>query len=140
MRDRLTAGGLTDRSAAELASSALALLEGAEMLARVHADPAPLHHAAASLRVLTLAAVAADLDVDGRGHEPLDSANVAGPTPSGTACIIAIPEPSTRTGPQLATRPLPTGVLKYVLAPGERPGTLLRIARCARRMPRPWAA
>jgi TetR/AcrR family transcriptional repressor of lmrAB and yxaGH operons len=58
IRDRLTAAGLSDRSAAELASSALALLEGAEMLARVHADPAPLRHAAASLRALTLAALA----------------------------------------------------------------------------------
>ncbi len=49
---RLIRAGLADRQAGELAVSVLAILEGAELLARVHADPTPLHHAATSLRLL----------------------------------------------------------------------------------------
>ncbi len=57
IRDRLLAAGMAAEPADELATSALALLEGAEMLARVQADPAPLRHAAASLRMLTRASM-----------------------------------------------------------------------------------
>jgi TetR/AcrR family transcriptional repressor of lmrAB and yxaGH operons len=57
IRDRLMDAGVTPDVADETASSALALLEGAEMLARVHANAAPLHHAAAALRTLVRAAV-----------------------------------------------------------------------------------
>jgi TetR/AcrR family transcriptional repressor of lmrAB and yxaGH operons len=59
IRDRLTAAGMTPQLAEEVAASALALIEGAELLARVHADATPLHHAAASLRSLARAAMAA---------------------------------------------------------------------------------
>jgi len=57
VRDRLTTAGMAPPLAGEVAASAVALLEGAEMLARVRADPAPLYHAAASLRTLTRAAM-----------------------------------------------------------------------------------
>ncbi|HEV7186835.1 MAG TPA: TetR/AcrR family transcriptional regulator [Blastococcus sp.] len=59
IRDRLTTAGMAPPLADEVAASAVALLEGAEMLARVRADAAPLHHAAASLRSLTRAAMQA---------------------------------------------------------------------------------
>ena len=58
LREHLVAAGMAPSLAEELAASTLALLEGAEMLARVQADPAPLHHAAASLRTLARAAMA----------------------------------------------------------------------------------
>jgi TetR/AcrR family transcriptional repressor of lmrAB and yxaGH operons len=58
IRDHLVAAGMAPPLAEELAASTLALLEGAEMLARVQADPAPLHSAAASLRTLARAAMA----------------------------------------------------------------------------------
>ncbi|MFG1923064.1 TetR/AcrR family transcriptional regulator [Cryptosporangium sp. NPDC048952] len=50
--DHLRTIGVADRQTRPLATTALALLEGAEMIARVRADPEPLHDAAASLRVL----------------------------------------------------------------------------------------
>jgi TetR/AcrR family transcriptional repressor of lmrAB and yxaGH operons len=53
--ERLTRAGLADKQAQDLAVSILALLEGAELLARVHAIPTPLHTAAASLRLLVAA-------------------------------------------------------------------------------------
>lgn len=56
IRRRLTAAGLPEPAAAELATSALALLEGAELLARVQGSTDPLEQAAASLRTLTRAA------------------------------------------------------------------------------------
>lgn len=49
---RLVAAGLTEPAASELATSALSLLEGAELLARVQASASPLEHAANSLRLL----------------------------------------------------------------------------------------
>ncbi|SER07329.1 TetR/AcrR family transcriptional regulator [Microlunatus flavus] len=54
---RLVEAGMTTERAEELASSAIALIEGAEMLARVEADPAPLLHAASTLRTLTRVAM-----------------------------------------------------------------------------------
>ena len=54
---RLTRAGLRDRQAGDLAASILATLEGAELLARVQASPAPLEQAAGSLRLLTTAAI-----------------------------------------------------------------------------------
>jgi TetR/AcrR family transcriptional regulator, lmrAB and yxaGH operons repressor len=51
--DRLVRAGLPDQQARNLAGNILATLEGAELLARVHASPAPLHQAADSLRLLT---------------------------------------------------------------------------------------
>ncbi len=54
---RLVAAGLPDAPAAELATNALALLEGAELLARVGASRVPLDHAASGLRVLACAAL-----------------------------------------------------------------------------------
>jgi TetR/AcrR family transcriptional repressor of lmrAB and yxaGH operons len=53
---RLRAGGVPERTAAELAGTALALLEGAELLARAEGDPEPLRSAAAALRTLVTAA------------------------------------------------------------------------------------
>ena len=52
----LVAAGIAEAAARDLACSALALLEGAELLARTQASTAPLERAAASLRVLTRAA------------------------------------------------------------------------------------
>lgn len=54
----LVGAGIDEDSARSLATSALALLEGAELLARVRADAEPLHAAAAALRVLTRDALA----------------------------------------------------------------------------------
>lgn len=70
IRRRLAAAGLPDAAACELASSALALLEGAELLARVSASTAPLEHAAASLRVLTQDALRSSPSVPGLRHRP----------------------------------------------------------------------
>jgi TetR/AcrR family transcriptional repressor of lmrAB and yxaGH operons len=72
IRDRLTAAGMAPQPAAEVAASAVALLEGAEMLARVRADPAPLHAAAASLRTLTRAAMAGSSAATVRPQLPRD--------------------------------------------------------------------
>jgi TetR/AcrR family transcriptional repressor of lmrAB and yxaGH operons len=58
IRDRLGDAGMAPALAEEVAASTVALLEGAEMLARAQGDPAPLHHAAASIRVLTRSAMA----------------------------------------------------------------------------------
>ena len=55
---RLRAGGLADEAAAELACNALALIEGAELLARAQGSPDPLYRAAAALRTLASAAQA----------------------------------------------------------------------------------
>jgi TetR/AcrR family transcriptional repressor of lmrAB and yxaGH operons len=55
--NRLAAAGLPEAAARELATTALALLEGAELLARAQASTAPLEHAAAGLRILTRAAL-----------------------------------------------------------------------------------
>jgi TetR/AcrR family transcriptional repressor of lmrAB and yxaGH operons len=55
---RLRAGGVPAAAADELAGAALALIEGAELLARASADPGPLRSAAAALRTLTAAALA----------------------------------------------------------------------------------
>lgn len=57
IRRRLTTAGLPELTAAALATSALALLEGAELLARVQGSTTPLEHAATSLRTLTQAAL-----------------------------------------------------------------------------------
>jgi TetR/AcrR family transcriptional regulator, lmrAB and yxaGH operons repressor len=54
--ERLAAGGIPGPAATGLATNALALIEGAEMLARVQATTAPLEHAAAALRLLARAA------------------------------------------------------------------------------------
>jgi TetR/AcrR family transcriptional repressor of lmrAB and yxaGH operons len=54
----LRAGGVPEAAAGELATTALALLEGAEMLARVHGSAEPLERAATALRTLTAAALA----------------------------------------------------------------------------------
>jgi TetR/AcrR family transcriptional repressor of lmrAB and yxaGH operons len=53
----LRAGGVPEPAAGELATTALALLEGAEMLARVHGSTEPLERAATALRTLTAAAL-----------------------------------------------------------------------------------
>ena len=50
--ERLRAGGIAAPAARELAAVTLSLLEGAELLARVQASPAPLEHAAAAVRTL----------------------------------------------------------------------------------------
>jgi TetR/AcrR family transcriptional repressor of lmrAB and yxaGH operons len=55
---RLRAGGVPDAAADELAGNALALIEGAELLARAQGGPEPLHRAAAALRTLASAALA----------------------------------------------------------------------------------
>ncbi|GAA0265609.1 TetR/AcrR family transcriptional regulator [Cryptosporangium japonicum] len=52
LQRHLTAAGVADEPARSLAVTALALLEGAEMLARVRGSAEPLHDAAAALRVL----------------------------------------------------------------------------------------
>jgi hypothetical protein len=61
---RLVAAGLPDAAAGELATTTLALLEGAELLARVQASTVPLERAAAALRTL---ARAARVDSDSAG-------------------------------------------------------------------------
>jgi TetR/AcrR family transcriptional repressor of lmrAB and yxaGH operons len=53
---RLRAGGVAEEAATELAGNALALIEGAELLARVQGSPDPLHAAAEALRTLASAA------------------------------------------------------------------------------------
>ena len=55
---RLQAAGLAEDTATELAGNALALIEGAELLARAQAGPEPLHRAARALRILASAALA----------------------------------------------------------------------------------
>jgi TetR/AcrR family transcriptional repressor of lmrAB and yxaGH operons len=55
--ERLVAGGLSPPVAGRLATNALAIIEGAELLARVQATTAPLEHAADALRVLARAAM-----------------------------------------------------------------------------------
>jgi TetR/AcrR family transcriptional repressor of lmrAB and yxaGH operons len=55
--ERLLAAGLPEPAARELATTALALLEGAELLARVQASTTPLEHAAAGLRALVRTAL-----------------------------------------------------------------------------------
>jgi TetR/AcrR family transcriptional repressor of lmrAB and yxaGH operons len=55
--ERLVAAGLPEPAARELSATALALLEGAELLARVQASTTPLEHAAAGLRTLVRAAL-----------------------------------------------------------------------------------
>jgi TetR/AcrR family transcriptional repressor of lmrAB and yxaGH operons len=55
---RLRAGGVPDGAADDLAGNALALIEGAELLARVEGGPEPLHRSAAALRTLASAALA----------------------------------------------------------------------------------
>jgi TetR/AcrR family transcriptional repressor of lmrAB and yxaGH operons len=52
LRQRLTDAGVAEATASELASTALALLEGAELLARTQGSTAPLERAARSLRIL----------------------------------------------------------------------------------------
>jgi TetR/AcrR family transcriptional repressor of lmrAB and yxaGH operons len=54
--ERLVVGGLARPEASGLATTALALIEGAEMLARVQATTAPLEHAATALRILARSA------------------------------------------------------------------------------------
>lgn len=54
---RLVGAGLSDAAAEALATNALALLEGAELLARVQASRVPLEHAATGLRTLAIAAL-----------------------------------------------------------------------------------
>lgn len=63
IRRRACAAHIPAAAATELATNALALLEGAEMLARAQANPAPLRHAAAALRTLAASATAAGRDV-----------------------------------------------------------------------------
>jgi TetR/AcrR family transcriptional repressor of lmrAB and yxaGH operons len=58
--ERLIVAGLPEAAARELATSALSLLEGAELLARVQASTTPLDHAAASLRLLARTALASN--------------------------------------------------------------------------------
>ncbi|WP_433271070.1 TetR/AcrR family transcriptional regulator [Actinosynnema sp. CS-041913] len=53
---RLRSDGIPDPAAGELASTVLCTLEGAELLSRVTADPAPLHTAARHLATLVKAA------------------------------------------------------------------------------------
>lgn len=53
--DHLRRDGLPDEAARALASTALALLEGAELLARVQASAVPLERAAGALRVFVRA-------------------------------------------------------------------------------------
>jgi TetR/AcrR family transcriptional repressor of lmrAB and yxaGH operons len=55
----LTGAGVADKPARSLASATLALLEGAEMLARVQGSAEPLHDAATALRVLARNAIPA---------------------------------------------------------------------------------
>ncbi len=57
LQRRLVAAGLSDAAAAQLATSVLALLEGAELLARTHGSAIPLEHAAAGLRSLARSAL-----------------------------------------------------------------------------------
>jgi TetR/AcrR family transcriptional regulator, lmrAB and yxaGH operons repressor len=57
LRESLQAGGVPEPAAAGLATTALALLEGAEMLARVHGSTEPLDRAATALGILTAAAL-----------------------------------------------------------------------------------
>jgi TetR/AcrR family transcriptional repressor of lmrAB and yxaGH operons len=57
---RLRAAGLPDATATELAGNTLALMEGAELLARAQGSPDPLHRAAAALRTLASVALASD--------------------------------------------------------------------------------
>jgi len=57
---RLRAAGLSAETATELAANTLALIEGAELLARAQASPLPLHRAASALRTLASAATAAE--------------------------------------------------------------------------------
>lgn len=52
-----SAAGLPHHTAAELASNVIALVEGAELIARVQHDTAPLHHAAHAIAALTTAAL-----------------------------------------------------------------------------------
>ena len=59
---RLRAGGLPEEAATELATNALSLIEGAELLARAEAGPDPLHRAASALRTLAAAALASAAD------------------------------------------------------------------------------
>ena len=56
IRRRLTEAGLPDGAAAELATTTIALLEGAELLARVQGSTVPLERAADALRTLARAA------------------------------------------------------------------------------------
>jgi TetR/AcrR family transcriptional repressor of lmrAB and yxaGH operons len=56
--ERLAVGGLSEPVASGLAATVLALIEGAELLARVQATTVPLEHAAEALRVLARAASA----------------------------------------------------------------------------------
>jgi TetR/AcrR family transcriptional repressor of lmrAB and yxaGH operons len=53
---RLRAGGIAEEAADELAGNALALIEGAELLARAQGSPGPLRSAASALRTLVAAA------------------------------------------------------------------------------------
>jgi TetR/AcrR family transcriptional repressor of lmrAB and yxaGH operons len=57
---RLRAGGVLDEAADELAGNALALIEGAELLARAQGSPEPLRRAATALRILATAALGPD--------------------------------------------------------------------------------
>jgi TetR/AcrR family transcriptional regulator, lmrAB and yxaGH operons repressor len=59
LRRRLSAEGISDEAAVELATNVLSLIEGAELLARTQASPDPLHRAASALRILATAALAA---------------------------------------------------------------------------------
>ena len=59
---RLRAAGLPEDTATELATNALALIEGAELLARAQGSPDPLHRAASALRTLAAAALADGTD------------------------------------------------------------------------------
>jgi TetR/AcrR family transcriptional repressor of lmrAB and yxaGH operons len=68
--DRLVAAGVPEAAARELATTALAVLVGAELLARVQAGTAPLEHAAAGLRTLTRAV----LHASGRGRPVAEDA------------------------------------------------------------------
>jgi TetR/AcrR family transcriptional repressor of lmrAB and yxaGH operons len=60
LADRLRAGGVPHEAADELAGNALALIEGAELVARAEGSPEPLHRAAAALRTLATAALGPD--------------------------------------------------------------------------------
>lgn len=56
LRHRIEREGLDPAASAELSSNTISLLEGAELLARVHRSKLPLHHAARALRALARAA------------------------------------------------------------------------------------
>ncbi|MFI5958864.1 TetR/AcrR family transcriptional regulator [Cryptosporangium sp. NPDC051539] len=57
LQHHLVRAGVADAPARSLANAALALLEGAEMLARVQGSAEPLHDAASALRVLARTAI-----------------------------------------------------------------------------------